>query len=124
MLTLQGNSAPKLTVEGRGNPMAAKISKQVGQTILVNHKYFRALPIPFDARLDLPGGGYHSGGSLPMSANPQALQTDRLGRLPSLPGVHLIDASILPTVPAGTTAFTVMANAHRIASELAAPEDA
>jgi choline dehydrogenase-like flavoprotein len=124
MLTLQGNGAPRLTAEGCGNPMAAKISRQVARTILTNHKYFRAIPVPFHARLDLPGGGYHSGGSLPMSANPQALQTDRLGRLPSLPGVHLIDASILPTVPAGTTAFTVMANAHRIASELEAPEDA
>jgi hypothetical protein len=117
-LTLQGNGNSKLTIEGRMNPMAGKISKAVGRMIFVNRKYFRAIPILFQVQLDLPGGGYHSGGSFPMSGNPEALQTDRLGSLPSLPGVHLIDASILPSIPAGTTAFTVMANAHRIASEL------
>ncbi len=124
VLTLRGNGAPTLTAEGRRNRLAAGITRQVARTILRNRESFRAIPIPFRGRLDLPGGGYHSGGSFPMSGNPGALQTDRLGRLSSLPGMHLIDASVLPTVPAGTTAFTVMANAHRIASELEAPEDA
>jgi choline dehydrogenase-like flavoprotein len=35
-----------------------------------------------------------------------------------LRGVHIVDASVLPTIPASPTAFTVMANAHRIASEV------
>ena len=65
---------------------------------------------------DLPGGGYHSGGDFPMSESPRFPQTDELGRLAQFEHVHLIDASVLPTIPAVPTAVTVMANAHRIAS--------
>ena len=64
-----------------------------------------------------PGGAHRSGGCFPMRTNPAALETDLLGRIPGLPGMHLIDASVLPSVPARPVAFTVMANAHRIASE-------
>jgi choline dehydrogenase-like flavoprotein len=122
-LSLGGNRDPKLTIDGCRNEMSARISKTVARTLFLNRKYLRGVPIPFYTQLDLPGGGYHSGGSFPMSACPGALQTDRLGRLASLPGVHLVDASILPTIPAGTTAFSVMANAHRIGSELGVEGD-
>lgn len=121
-LTLHGNGTPKMVAEGCRSPVAANIARAAARTLFRNRKYFRAIPIPFRVRLDLPGGGYHSGGSFPMNENPEVLQTDRLGRLACLPGVHLIDASILPAIPAGTTAFTVMANAHRIASELGASD--
>lgn len=52
-----------------------------------------------------------------MKRMPGFLETDQWGCLSSLPGVHIVDASVLPSVPASTIAFTVMANAHRIASE-------
>lgn len=117
-LTLRGNGYQKLFVEGLPNPKAGKTCQAIAHKILQYRKYFRAIPIPFQVNLDLPGGGYHSGGSFPMQSQPEMLQTDRLGRLASLPGVHLIDASVLPAVPSGTTAFTVMANAHRVASEI------
>ena len=51
-----------------------------------------------------------------MSESPRFPQTDELGRLAQFEHVHLIDASVLPTIPAVPTAVTVMANAHRIAS--------
>ena len=82
---------------------------------------FKGITLRSRLRLDLPGGGYHSGGTLPMRRIPETFETDTLGRLPSLPGVHVVDASVLPTVPASPTAFTVMANAHRIASEVPIP---
>ena len=43
--------------------------------------------------------------------------SDRLGRVGSWERIHLVDASVFPTVPAMTFGLTVMANAHRIASE-------
>ncbi len=116
-LTLCGNGKPVLRVEGCSNPMAVRISRAVALKLSRNRQLLRALPIRSLLKVDVPGGGYHSGGIFPMHDAPAALQTDRLGTLPGLPGVHIIDASILPAVPAGTTAFTVMANAHRIASE-------
>ena len=63
-----------------------------------------------------PGRGYHNGGSFPMSLNPNGPQTDVLGRPFGWNRIHLIDASVFPTIPAATITYTVMANAHRIAS--------
>ena len=52
-----------------------------------------------------------------MRSVPTGLETDLWGCVPGLPSVHVVDSSVLPTIPAGPLAFTVMANAHRIASE-------
>jgi len=54
---------------------------------------------------------------------PVGLETDPWGQVPALPRVHVVDASVLPSVPAGPVAFTVMANAHRIASECPISDD-
>jgi choline dehydrogenase-like flavoprotein len=40
-----------------------------------------------------------------------------LGRIGDFRNVHLIDGSVLPSVPSTTFTLTVMANAHRIVSE-------
>jgi choline dehydrogenase-like flavoprotein len=64
-----------------------------------------------------PGRSYHSGGTFPMCQSPGRLETDALGQLPGLPGVHFVDASVLPSIPATTITLTVMANAHRIATQ-------
>jgi choline dehydrogenase-like flavoprotein len=60
---------------------------------------------------------YHFGGSFPHQSDRSELGTDRLGRLGTWGNIHLIDGSVFPTVPATTFTLTVMANAHRIASE-------
>ena len=54
---------------------------------------------------------------------PSGLETDRWGGLPAPARPHLIDASVLPDVPAAPLAFTVMANAHRIAAEIPLSHD-
>lgn len=65
---------------------------------------------------------YHFGATFPHSRNAHAEgTTDRMGRLSAWPDVHLVDASVFPDVPATTFTLTIMANAHRIASELSAP---
>jgi hypothetical protein len=65
------------------------------------------------------GKSYHFGGSFPHSDAPAdgPLTTDRLGRMEKWSRIHLIDASVFPTVPATTFTLTAMANAHRIAAE-------
>jgi choline dehydrogenase-like flavoprotein len=65
-----------------------------------------------------PGRSFHYGGTFPMAAQPRAWQTDRLGRLPGLQRVHVVDASIFPSIPAPTITLTAMANAYRIASSV------
>jgi choline dehydrogenase-like flavoprotein len=71
------------------------------------------------ARDGAPGSSFHCGGTLPMRAAPGPGETDALGRPAGLARVHIVDASVLPAIPATTITFPVMANAHRIA--MAAP---
>jgi hypothetical protein len=68
----------------------------------------------------LAGGGksYHFGGSFPHARGAATLSSsDRLGRVGSWKRIHLVDAAVFPNVPATTFTLTIMANAHRIASE-------
>lgn len=81
---------------------------------------FRALGgfvVPPMLQIAPPGRGFHCGGSLPMRAQPGDFETDTLGRPRGWSRVHVVDASVLPTVPATTITFSVMANAHRIGWE-------
>jgi len=75
------------------------------------------LPLTRFARVGAPGSSFHCGGTFPMREKPRALETDVLGRLASLQRVHLVDASVFPSIPATTITFSAMANAHRIATE-------
>ncbi len=77
-----------------------------------------AIAIPQLGRLSSPGAGNHTGGSLPMQAHRQTpTATDLLGRPGQYQRIHVADSAVMPTIPATTIAFTMMANADRIASE-------
>ena len=60
---------------------------------------------------------YHFGGTFPHATTSGGYRSDRLGRLDRWSNIHLIDGSVFPSVPATTFTLTVMANAHRIATE-------
>ena len=67
-----------------------------------------------------PGRSFHGGGSLPMRTQPSEFECDPLGRPQGWSRLHIVDASVLPSIPATTITFSVMANAHRIGMEAAA----
>jgi hypothetical protein len=117
-LSVSRQAHPAVILTGKINPDTRRICMAVARKLQACHMCFKGLALQSQLRLDRPGGGYHSGGSLPMRRMPGALETDSWGQLPTLPCAHVVDASVLPTVPAAPTAFTVMANAHRIASEV------
>lgn len=68
------------------------------------------------SRPGAPGSSFHVGATVPMAGAAEPGTSDRLGRPHGLGRVHLIDASVLPAIPATTITFSVMANAHRIAA--------
>lgn len=69
------------------------------------------------------GGGFHIGGSMPMRKDPSGiLETDLYGKNPRLPGVSIVDASVLPSLPSTTLALTIMANSWRIANTISTSE--
>lgn len=76
---------------------------------------YPAIPM---VRLSAAGKSYHWGGSFPHTTDkPTIFSSDSLGRAGSWKRIHLADAAVFPAVPAMTYGLTVMANAHRIASE-------
>jgi ferredoxin len=69
-------------------------------------------------RLAPAAKSYHWGSSFPHSnGGKEQFHSDTWGRVGAWQRTHLVDASVLPTVPATTYGLTVMANAHRIATE-------
>ena len=119
---LDPSSGHRMLIRGKRNVRSATACKKVARRLLLDWRMLGAIPLTFQTAVDSPGGGYHSGGSFPMGKQADFPSTDLLGRVPQFEHVHLIDASVLPTIPAVPTAFTVMANAHRIASLCPVPE--
>jgi len=77
----------------------------------------KGIPIAPMLHIEPVGRGFHSGGSFPMSKSPSDKETDMLGRPDGYQRLHFVDASIFPSISATTITYTVMANAHRIASQ-------
>lgn len=82
----------------------------------------RLRPLGALADIAAPGGGFHLGASFPMSDLPATGRhsTDLVGRPPRTERIHLVDTSVLPSIPAGPVTYTAMANAWRIAIDVAA----
>ena len=116
-ITRRESGNGRLYLEGQINEETRRAGRAVVRKLFRIRNYSRTMPIPLQVRFDEPGGGHRSGGCFPMRKVPAGLETDLWGRVPGLPGMHVVDASVLPSVPAGPVAFTMMANAHRIASE-------
>lgn len=77
-------------------------------------------PVPMGVRLSAAAKSYHYGGSFPhRTTSDDSFSSDLLGRVKPWRRIHLIDASVFPTIPATTITLTIMANAHRIATAVA-----
>jgi choline dehydrogenase-like flavoprotein len=118
-LRRDAQGGPKLEVQGRIEKAAYWSSIKAGLKLAANGLKLGGLPVVPAMQFAEPGRSYHSGGTFPMRRSPGRLETDVLGQLPGLPGVHFVDASVFPSIPATTITLTVMANAHRIATEAA-----
>jgi choline dehydrogenase-like flavoprotein len=110
------NQPANLELAGIENPLTRPALSALQRRLWAERSVMRAIPIPLAMRVGEPGRGYHSGGTFPMRQNPGALETDLLGRPTGFSRVHLVDASVFPSLPATTITLSVMANAHRIGS--------
>lgn len=106
-----------LQLEPELNPETSSSVKKVMSELLKQWRALGGLVLPPMLQIASPGRGFHCGGSIPMRAKPAAFESDSLGRPFGWSRIHVVDASVLPTVPATTITFSVMANAHRIASQ-------
>jgi choline dehydrogenase-like flavoprotein len=107
---------PRIAVRGGVTPEFDAVARTVRRRLTNIWRRLGARPLP-GAALATPGTDAHLGGVFPMGGSaPHG--TNAWGELAGLPGLHLVDGAVLPTIPSKFTTLTVMANADRIARRL------
>lgn len=112
------------SISARAHRDDTAVDREVRRVLRVLRKgLWRVGAIPLEPLVDIAavGRSFHVGGSFPMSRTPGETETDLLGRPAGMSRVHVVDATVLPTVAATTITLTVMANAARIVSAACAP---
>ena len=93
------------------------IINNVIETINKKNNIFGGFILKIFKRTGYPGEGNHFGGVFPMKNKPKKFETDVYGRQNFSKRIHIVDSSILPSLPASTITLSVMANAYRIGAE-------
>jgi len=109
----------RLRLEARPSRQTRPMIRRILGKLLRHGGQLGAWPLPPMLQVAEAGRGFHCGGTFPMRRQPGALETDLLGRPAGWERLHLVDASVLPSIPATTITFSAMANAHRIGWEAA-----
>lgn len=109
----------KIQLVGKINKQAQKIARQTKKLVERSRHSFGGVPMPGQIIVPPPGASRHLGASLPMSATPSGNDTNTLGQPVGLSRVHVVDSSVLPSIPASTITYTAMANAARIVDKVA-----
>lgn len=117
-LRLQQNAADAEYLECQTHPDFKTFTKilRVGLKLLLHAPLTKLVPLMPAVKVPSPGSSYHCGGSFPMREKPGEFETDTMGRLHGFSQVHIVDSSVLPSIPATTVTFSLMANSHRIAT--------
>lgn len=110
------DAAPRLHLSGVPNPQTGRALAALRRRLWAERGSLKAVPISQMLRVGQPGRGFHTGGTFPMRAHPGPFEADVLGRPHGFTRVHVVDASVFPSLPATTITLSVMANAHRIGS--------
>jgi len=110
-------------ITGHSNPRSEKVMKSLLALLRRHHRDYGGIPIGLGLKSTLPGDSQHIGGTLPMATNPNRFETDIYGRPYGCRRVHVVDASVLPSIPATPIVFTTMANACRIAQRATKEKD-
>lgn len=103
-----------LDLAGAPNPKTRPALAALQRRLWAERGSMKGFPVSRMLRVGPPGRGFHTGGTFPMRANPGPFEVDVLGRPHGFTRVHVVDASVFPSLPATTITLSVMANAHRI----------
>lgn len=109
-----------LHLDGGYRPEVAALMRQAEQQLRAAYWKLGALLLPKSFTLGPSGGDIHYSGTLPMRRDPARGQTDVNGQLQGLPHVHVVDGASLAALSAKSHTLTIMANADRIGSAVAA----
>ncbi len=115
ILSSAGQAGRSASLEAVPNPATAATLSRLQHALRRSLGPIGLVPLTPLAECAPPGGGFHSGGSVPMRAQPRAGETDTLGRPLPARRIHVVDSSCFPSIPSGTITLPAMANAYRIA---------
>lgn len=110
----RGASGNELSLVAATNPQARVIVSRILRKLSANRRRLGGQVLSPLMQFGKPGEGSHIGGLFPMRDCPGEFEADKLGRVRGFSRVHIVDASVLPSIPATTITLPVMANAHRI----------
>jgi len=108
------NRSGRLDVEGGVRDGFEDEKKMVFRQVRRSFRSLGALLIPLVSRMVAPGAEVHYAGTLPMGGD-TSVDCEVYG----MPGLYVVDGSVLPSLPAKSHTFTVMANALRVGTKLA-----
>ena len=106
--------ADRLELTAEPNTETKPMLRRVMRKLLRHAQHLGGVALSPMLQVAEAGRGFHSGGTFPMRSQPNALESDTLGRPSGWQRIHAVDASVPPAIPATTITFSVMANAHRI----------
>lgn len=109
-----------LHLEGGYRPEVVPLMRVAEQRLRAAYWKLGALLLPKSFKLGPSGGDIHYAGTLPMRHDPERGQTDASGQLEGLRNVYVVDGASLPTLSAKSHTLTIMANADRIGTAVAA----
>ena len=111
-------SAPLEVKVTSGDEFARKLAGREFRKIMRSAGLF---PAPLKATGNAGNFGYHLGGTFPMTESPaRDTDTDPFGRPFGWRNIHVVDTSVLPSLPATTIGALASGNAFRIGLEMAA----
>jgi len=116
--TSESERAPLVITRDGTSPDPRRLLRTLSRRLLSFAPPLDLWPVLPQLQLSAPGKSYHWGGTFPHATSSSSdLTTDRLGRLSAWRRIHLVDAAVIPGFASTSFTLTVMANAHRIATE-------
>jgi choline dehydrogenase-like flavoprotein len=116
-VTMLSKSKNEICLTSQLNPRVKVIVNKIIMYLTKNCLVLSFIPLKLLSTISKVGKSFHYGGSIPMKKNPASNEADTLGRAYGFKKVHIVDATIFPSIPAGPITTTIMANAYRIATE-------
>ena len=109
-----------LRVEGRYTDEVPGLMQQAQDKLRKVFRKLGAVVLPRSFTIGRPGSDIHYAASLPMRADPQYGETNAMGELAGLDGMHIVDGASLPLLTEKSHTLTIMANADRVGRRIAA----
>lgn len=101
------------------NALAMDLAHEAKSILAKSYRKIGGVLLPGSFTIGNPGGDIHYAGTMPMRLNPSLGETNGNGELKGLSGVHVVDGASLPILTEKPHTFTIMANADRIARNVA-----